>query len=105
MSADNRICLMEWDYGTAWCGWKGSCSMNYHEPPLNAKWFGTEDEAIEWARDNAKDMVILEGGIQYISIEEQTLSLQECANDCLKRLDSIKKWGTQFPVNNDLNVS
>ena len=105
MSADNRICLMEWDHGTAWYGWHGSCSMSYFEPPASANWFRRYEEALDWAANEAKDMVILEGGITVVGVDEQKQALKEIAEDCLKRADNIEKWGVQYPVNNDLNVS
>lgn len=102
MSADNRICLMETRWG--WTGWHGSCSMNYYEPPFSyVKEFETKEQAFEWAHNEAKDMVILEGGITIVGIEEQKQALREIIEDAQARLNNIEKWGTQYPINNDLN--
>lgn len=102
MSADNRICLMETQWG--WAGWHGSCSVNYYKPEYDiAQEFSSKEAALEWARKEADNIVILEGGITYIDLEEQMRGLKEVIEDAQTRLDNIIKWGTQFPVNNDLN--
>ena len=105
MSADNRICLMEWDYGTAWYGWHGSCSMNYYEPPASAQRFKTKEEAFEWARRTEENILLLEGGVTIVGIDEQKLALKEYIEDATLRLKNLNDWSTQFPVNNDLNFS
>ena len=102
MSADNRICLMETRWG--WSGWHGSCSIDYSEPPIyGVKEFNTKKEAIDWAYTEAKDMVILEGGITFVGIDEQRLALKGIIEDTTHRLECLERWGTQFPVNPDLN--
>ncbi len=103
MSADNRICLMETQSG--WAGWHGSCSMNYFEPYSGrVEYFDSKQEALDWAIKESKDMVILEGGITIVGIEEQALALREVIEDAKIRLDNIEKYGCQFPVNYDLNI-
>lgn len=101
MSADNRICLMETRWG--WVAWKGSCSMNYYEPPFDCQDFSNKEAALKWAYDEADKMTILEGGITIVGIEEQMQALREIIDDCQIRINNIEKYGTQFPTNNDLN--
>ena len=101
MSADNRICLMETQLG--WAGWHGSCSIDYSEPPLMVKEFKSQKEAIDWAYTEAKDMTILEGGISTIDVLEQKQGLKNIIEDAWVRLKNLEKWGTQFPIDQDLN--
>ena len=103
MSADNRICLMEWDHSTAWYGWHGSCSMNYYEPPVSAKRFRTKEEALDWALEEERTITLLEGGVTIIDIEEQKIALEDTIEDAAYRLKNLNDWSMQYPINNDLN--
>jgi hypothetical protein len=103
MSADNRICLMEWD--GQWVGWHGSCSVNYDRPldgPYT-EYFPDKKKAVAWALKEGANTLILEGGITIIGIEEQKTALKEIIEDATLRLDNLNKWGYQNPTNNDLN--
>lgn len=101
MSADNRLCIMEW-HGN-WYGWHGSCSTNYFEPGSYHNYFESKKQALEWARKEAEQTVVLEGGLTEIGIEEQKLGLIDHIKDASERLGNLYRWNTQFPVNHDLN--
>ena len=101
MSADNRICLMDTPLG--WAGWHGSCSANHYEPAFDSEWFYSKQEALDWVNKEAESMVILEGGITIIGIEEQKQALKDLITDASLRLENLEKWNSQYPVNHDLN--
>ena len=96
MSADNRICVMEWC--GFWYVWMGSLSAYYYEPPMNqdGRVFSSKEQALEYAEKEAENCTILEGGIEEIGQEEQRLGLQNLINDATIRLDNLKKHGKQY---------
>lgn len=65
MSSDNRLCVLkvdqyndEKDYFGIWYVWEGSASVDYFEPPPNAKKFNTENEV----KDYISELEKVEGG-------------------------------------------
>ena len=76
MSADNRILVHQHTDGK-WYVWHASCSMNYHEPPKDAWSSNEEDDAWEYARKEANDCTILEGGVEKLSDSEIIEALRD----------------------------
>ena len=100
MSADNRICVM--DCGpNGWAVWHGSGSSNYHEPPSNAEWFGSIEEARVGVWDMEKRIDYLEYGIGFIEKEEQEKALAEEIDYLQTRLDRLRKYGRQWREDGD----
>lgn len=76
MSADNRILVHQHtDY--MWYVWHASCSEEYSGPPNGTTAvFNEEDEVWEWARKEADNCTILEGGVQLLTKLEQISALR-----------------------------
>ena len=98
MSADNRICLMQ-DEDGSWAVWMGSLSYEYHTPPLSAERFTEKDKAMTKAVAMAKEAVVLEGGIEEISSQEQAQALAMEIEDCAIRLRNLQRTGCQWERN------
>ena len=95
MSADNRICIMEWQ--GEWHVWDGSCSCDYYEPPYSERdSFPTREAALSRAYEIANNTYILEGGITIIDIEEQERALRQDIKHLQERLDRLIKDGKQY---------
>lgn len=97
MSADNRICYME-DLQGRWVVWEGSMSCEYYEPPSDAVWFNTEQEALEEAAGIADESTIVEYGIQKISEKEQACALAGEINELSRRAANLARWGSQAAI-------
>lgn len=93
MSADNRICIMEWN--NEWHVWHGCLSSWYDIPPSSAKIFDNENDAHKYAVSLEEDRPILEGGISNIDVEEQKNALISKLRFDLERLYRLNKVGTQ----------
>lgn len=103
MSADNRLCFMEWG-GCRWHVWHGTCSADYYEPPFESpslRSFNTEREAREYLDAEEERMYkncdILEGGVTFIGPHEQETALEFTIASLTKRLENLKIEGNQFP--------
>lgn len=97
MSADNRLCLMEWGGGGQWYAWHGSGSCEYHEPPSYAQSFRSRSEADEWIDAEVKRIEYLEYGVTRIGSEEQEAGLMGTIKDCQQRLVNLREKGHQYP--------
>ena len=95
MSADNRICIMQDDFGL-WAVWMGSLSCEYHSPPSGAERFETKELAHREALRMAEDAVVLEGGIGEIGPEEQAEALAWELEDLSTRLRKLLRNGCQW---------
>lgn len=88
---------MKWGGGGQCYAWHGSCSAEYHEPPDSAQAFHSETEALAWARAEAEDMTILEGGITMVDEREQMAALLATIEDAARRLGNLRREGRQYP--------
>jgi hypothetical protein len=101
MSADNRICIMQDSYGS-WRVWMGSLSFEYHTPPSYSLDAPSRDAAEVIAERMAEETDILEGGIEFISKEEQSRALQEEIKHLANRLGYLScydfQWVDESPI-------
>jgi hypothetical protein len=93
MSADNRLCMMEW--GDQWFVWHGSCSTNYDSPPASAECFSDRDQAADYMYSEANRLVFLEGGSTVIGPPEQQQALIDIITDATRRLNNLRRYGDQ----------
>ena len=95
MSADNRICIMQDRYGS-WRVWMGSLSFEYHTPPSDSLEARSRDAAEVLAERMAEETDILEGGIEFISKEEQSRALQQEIKHLTNRLGYLSCYDSQW---------
>ena len=98
MSADNRICIMQ-DEDERWYVWMGSLSCEYYAPPSSSKPFITKEDAMQYAISCAEECVVLEGGIEEISVQEQSQALAWEIEDLAMRMRSLLDRGCQWERN------
>jgi len=105
MSADNRVCIMEWKGcgEPSWWVWQGSMSAGYHTPPSNCDRFRTEQEAMDAAHKLAtriEEAGYLEYGTQHITVGEQAATLRAEIEWLSSRLANLDLHGDQFADRN-----
>lgn len=98
MSADNRLCVMEWR--GEWVVWSGSCSHGYFEPPADYgsrffKLFDNEKDALDYAREE-EGKSYFEGGVTMIGKNEQESALTQEIEHLTQRLQRLLFIGKQF---------
>jgi hypothetical protein len=98
MSADNRICILRNENGD-YAVWEGSLSNDYYEPPTGCKCFESIDDAYDYAKSLALECVVLEGGIEEISKQEQIIGLTYAIEDLSSRLRSLTVTESQWTYN------
>lgn len=95
MSADNRICIMEWM--GKWFVWHGNGSTNYYEPPYHeTEMFETREAALLFADEEEKRIEYLEYGTTFIGKNEQRAGLIDKIGLLTKRLQDLDKHGEQY---------
>ena len=95
MSADNRICIMQYLFGN-WAVWHGSASCDYSEPPHEARVFESKNEAEEYAWKCEEEMGGTEYGVECISEDEQMNGLCMEIADIGKRMKNLRECGHQW---------
>lgn len=99
MSADNRICVMRNESGD-FSVWEGSLSIDYFQPPApDVSQFVSEEEAVAFAVSLAKECMVLEGGIQTITKEEQLRGLAYEIEDLSSRMRHLVEGNSQWEYN------
>lgn len=98
MSADNRICIMR-DEDDQWCVWMGGLSDYYYQPPMECFRSQDKKQAMEYAEQMARDCVILEGGIEEITVHEQITAISMAIRELTYRLEKLR------PFNGDAGES
>ena len=97
MSADNRLCYMQWNTNQ-WFVWHGSCSEDYYEPPSWAQdIFATEEEALAFIKEEEGRIGYLEGGVTLVGDLEQDEALRGTIEDLTRRLENLTTKGHQYP--------
>jgi hypothetical protein len=79
-----------------WSVWHGSGSMEYSEPPADAKRFPSEREASEFAHAEHTRIELVEYGIQHITKEEQMIALSYEIQNLSERLTRLATTGCQW---------
>jgi hypothetical protein len=84
-----------------WSVWHGSDSMEYCEPPTDAKGFLSLAEATDFARAEYDRIELVEGGIQHITVPEQAVALAYQIQDLVERLTRLTTTGSQWKTHDE----
>lgn len=95
MSADNRICVMEYQHH--WYVWPGSLSQDYHTPPPTAEICRSESSALQRAAELDAALSLCEGGVMIVDATEQALALTTDLEDLSMRLRRLLSTNSQWP--------